>query len=100
MGLRSLLGVAVLALAPIVSGCEKKAETAPTPPPMELAVAEVIQKDIPVFAEFVGTLDGNVNADIRARVPGVLQSQSYQEGTLVKTGQVLFTIDAKPFEAS
>ena len=77
-------------------GCaEKKVETAP---PVE--VANVIQQDVPIYAEWVATLDGMVNATIRAQVTGYLTKQSYKEGDTVKKGQVLFQIDPRTFQAA
>ena len=91
-----------LALAVIISvlGCEKKvAETGPPAPP-EVLVTQVISGDVPVIREWVGTLDGSENADIRARVTGYLQKRDYQEGSYVKEGDLLFEIDPRPFEAA
>jgi RND family efflux transporter MFP subunit len=91
-----------LALAVIISvlGCEKKvAETGPPAPP-EVLVTQVISGDVPVIREWVGTLDGSENADIRARVTGYLQKRDYQEGSYVKVGDLLFEIDPRPFEAA
>ena len=58
------------------------------------------QKDVPIFGEWIGTLDGLVNADVRAQVTGYLQRQGYQEGAFVKKGQLLFEIDPRPFQAA
>src|SRR5258708_39455534 len=91
-----------LALAIIINvlGCEKKvAETGPQAPP-EVLVTQVISGDVPVIREWVGTLDGSENADIRARVTGYLQKRDYQEGSFVKEGDLLFEIDPRPFEAA
>jgi RND family efflux transporter MFP subunit len=91
-----------LALAVIISvvGCEKKvAETGPPAPP-EVLVTKVISGDVPMIREWVGTLDGSENADIRARVTGYLQKRDYQEGSYVKEGDLLFEIDPRPFEAA
>jgi membrane fusion protein (multidrug efflux system) len=63
-------------------------------------VVTVIQKDVPVYHEWIGTLDGLVNATIRAQVQGYLTKQNYREGDLVKTGQVLFEIDPRNFQAT
>src|SRR5580700_10018996 len=63
-------------------------------------VANVEQKDIPVYREWVGTLDGLVNAAIRAQVTGYLLTQNYAEGSFVKKGQLLFEIDPRPLQAA
>jgi membrane fusion protein, multidrug efflux system len=65
-----------------------------------VVVAEVLQKDVPIYSEWVGTTDGNVNAQIRARVRGYLQTRNYQEGSLVRAGDLLFAIDARPYQAA
>ena len=80
-------------------GCASKTEAAPPPPP-EVQVVTIEQKDVPVFGEWVATLDGYVNADIRPQVAGYLLKQNYREGTLVRKGDVLFEIDPRPFEAA
>jgi membrane fusion protein (multidrug efflux system) len=59
----------------------------------------VEQKDVPVYGEWIGTLDGMVNAEIKAQVSGYLLTQHYTEGSLVKKGQLLFALDPRPFEA-
>ena len=71
---------------------------APPPPPM-VEVAPVIQKDVPVQGEWVGTLEGYVNAQIQPQVSGYLIRQDYHEGGFVKKGQLLFEIDPRPFQA-
>ena len=65
-----------------------------------MSVAPAAAKNVPIYVEFAGTLDGYINADVRARVAGVLVSQSYREGSFVKFGDVLFTIDPAPFRAA
>src|ERR1700736_4374494 len=62
-------------------------------------VVQVEQKDVPIYGEWIGTLDGFVNADVRGQVTGYLLRQDYQEGALVKKGQLLFEIDPRPFQA-
>ena len=57
------------------------------------------QKDVPVYGEWIGTLDGMVNAEIKAQVSGYLLSQHYTEGSLVRKGQLLFALDPRPFQA-
>src|SRR5215470_415990 len=86
----SIFAAGVVAL--ILSACSKPPP--PPPPPPDVVVAAVIQKDVPIYAEWVGTTEGNVTAQIRARVQGYLQQRAYTEGTLVRTGDLLFVIDA------
>ena len=81
----------------MATGCSKGPQEA-APPAVE--VTTVIQKDVPVYNEWIGTLDGSVNATIRAQVQGYLTRQNYREGDLVKTGQVLFEIDPRTFQAA
>lgn len=87
-----------LLLALLQGGCSRQSQPPASPP--EVLVTEVTAEDVPVVDDFVGTLDGSVNASIQARVQGYLTAQSYKEGSLVKTGDVLFQIDARPFEAA
>jgi len=82
------------------AGCEKEKPTAAAPPPPDVLVAEVVQQDVPIYSEWLGTTDGSVNAQIRARVQGYLESRDYREGTVVKTGDLLFTIDARSYQAA
>jgi membrane fusion protein (multidrug efflux system) len=79
-------------------GCGKKEEAAPPPPP-EVLVTEATQADVPVFSEAIATLDGSTNTQIHSRVSGYLLQQAYQEGSVVKQGDLLFQIDPKPFQA-
>jgi RND family efflux transporter MFP subunit len=82
-----------------MSGCGRTQAAAPPPPP-EVRVTPVIQKDVPVYSEWVATLDGYVNAEIRPQVAGYIIKQDYEEGSLVRKGQVLFEIDPRPFRAA
>jgi len=66
----------------------------------DVEVVQVEKKDVPIYAEWIGTLDGLVNADVRAQVTGYLLKQGYQEGAFVKQGQLLFQIDPRPFQAA
>src|SRR5579859_7523829 len=63
-------------------------------------VAAVEQKDVPVYGEWIGTLAGQVNADVKAQVTGYLLKQKYKEGSYVRKGQLLFEIDPRPFQAA
>ena len=73
---------------------------APTGMPVEVEVVQVEQKNVPIYGEWIGTLDGLVNADVRAQVTGYIVKQGYQEGMPVKKGQLLFEIDPRPFQAA
>jgi RND family efflux transporter MFP subunit len=66
----------------------------------DVEVLQVQQEDVPIYGEWIGTLDGLVNADVRAQVTGYLLKQGYQEGSFVKQGQLLFQIDPRPFQAA
>jgi membrane fusion protein (multidrug efflux system) len=90
--------VAIILLLFIAMGCSKGPQEAPPAPAVE--VTTVIQKDVPVYREWIGTLDGMVNATIRAQVQGYLIKQNYREGDFVKSGQVLFEIDPRTFQAA
>ena len=68
--------------------------------PQNVEVVQVEQKNVPIFGEWIGTLDGFTNADVRAQVTGYLLKQGYQEGAFVKKGQLLFEIDPRPFQAA
>ncbi len=66
----------------------------------DVEVVDVEQKDVPIYGEWIGTLDGLTNADVRAQVTGYIMRQGYQEGAFVKKGQLLFEIDPRPFQAA
>ncbi len=91
---------AVLALVLLLagSGCSKESEPHQLPPP-SVVVVPVAVKDVPVFDQWVGTLEGYTNAKIRAQVEGVLRNQAYQDGSHVKEGDLMFEIDPRPFQA-
>ena len=92
-----------LCIAPLLftaAGCST-AESAPkAASPLTVTVVDVKQADVPIYSEWIGTLDGLVNADIKAQVSGYLIKQEYTEGTFVKSGQLLFQIDPRPFQAA
>src|SRR5437870_3964202 len=70
------------------------------PSPPEVQVVQVEQKDVPIYSEWIGTLDGMVNEEIKAQVTGYLLKQDYSEGSFVRKGQLLFEIDARPLQAA
>ena len=92
------LSLAIIGL--IIGAIRPKGVAGAAPPVPDVEVVVVEQKDVPVYGEWIGTLDGLVNADVRAQVTGYLQHQDYQEGSFVKKGQLLFQIDPRPFQAA
>ena len=90
---------AVLAISLTTAACNTKT-VASQPAPPDVEVATVEQRDVPIYSEWIGTLDGMVNAAIRAQVTGYLLSQNYAEGSFVRKGQLLFQIDTRPFDAT
>ena len=91
--------IVVLALGIFASGCNKSQATTATSAP-QVGVAAVETRDVPMYGEWVATLDGYVNAEIRPQVSGYIIKQDYTEGSLVRKGQVLFEIDPRPFQAT
>ena len=94
-----VLGLIVLALIVGAVRPSRKALGA-QPSTSDVEVVQVEKKDVPIYAEWIGTLDGLVNADVRAQVTGYLLKQGYQEGAFVNQGQLLFQIDPRPFQAA
>jgi membrane fusion protein (multidrug efflux system) len=97
-GRRPLALCAGALVVALIGGCGKG--TPPAPPPADVKVASVRQEDVPIVREWIGYLDGSVNAEIRAQVSGYLVRQDYREGSAVKRGDLLFEIDARPFAAA
>ena len=93
-----IAGVGVL-FGMVSAGCERRVASAPAAPAPTVEVTPVVQRDVSVQGEWVGTLEGYVNAQISPQVSGYLIRQDYQEGALVQKGQVLFEIDPRPFQA-
>lgn len=81
-----------------LAGCGSPKAVPPVPSP-EVEVASVVQKDVPIYSEWVATLDGYVNAQIQPQVTGYVIRQRYKEGSFVRKGQILFQIDPRPFQA-
>ena len=92
----SLIAVVLLGAA----ACSRPTSAARPGGLPDVEVVQVEQKEIPIYGEWIGTLDGMVNADVKAQVTGYLLRQSYQEGAFVKKGQLLFEIDPRPFQAA
>jgi membrane fusion protein (multidrug efflux system) len=99
---RSVLSVLVLGgCLALLAGCaNSSSKAAPAAPPPTVQVTTVLQQDTPIYSEWVATLDGFVNAQIQPRVAGYIIKQNYKEGSVVRKGEVLFEIDARPFKAA
>ena len=95
---RTALALLLVPLAAPLSGCKEKEQTGPPKPP-DVEVVAVEQKDVPIYRDWVGTLEGDVNATISAQVSGYLVSRNYTEGSVVTNGLVLFQLDPAPFRA-
>jgi RND family efflux transporter MFP subunit len=78
----------------------KHAAGAGTGAPPDVMVAQVEQKDVPIYGEWIGTLAGQVNANVQAQVTGYLLKRDYQEGSFVRKDRLLFAIDPRPFQAA
>ena len=92
--------VVLITIVTVFAGCSKSGTKDITSGPPEVLVAEPLQQDVPVIREWIGSLDGSVNADVRARVSGYVISQNYKEGTVVKQGDLLFQVDPSVYEAA
>jgi len=97
--------IGVVGLALSLNGCDrgkeadKAKQAAAGPPPPTVVVAEVIQKTVPIYGEFVAQTDAKETVEIRARVQAFLEAQHFAEGTIVKKDQLLFTLDKREYEA-
>jgi membrane fusion protein (multidrug efflux system) len=96
---RIVRALVLISISAVAAGCRDSRAAAP-PPAAPVKVEPVIERDVPISVEYVGSLVGYVNAQIRARVSGHLVSQNYQEGSPVKSGDLLFQVDARPFQTA
>lgn len=100
-GLPKAAAIWLLSLLPLVLvHCKGETASAPPTPLPHVDVVEIIQKDVPLYSEWVGTTDGSVNARIRAQVSGYLLKRLYVEGGTVKKGDLLFELDPSKFKAA
>jgi membrane fusion protein (multidrug efflux system) len=97
-GLAEVVWIALVVLFASAAGCAKKKPAAAAAPP-EVLVTTVQAQDVPIYKEWIGSLEGLVNAQIRAQVSGYLLKQDYTDGSEVKQGDLLFEIDPRPFQA-
>jgi multidrug efflux pump subunit AcrA (membrane-fusion protein) len=94
---RILIPLWIAACAMVLSsvGCAHQANT----PLIEVDVAKPVRRDVPVYSEWIGTTVGYIDAQIHSKVTGYLLAQNYKEGSLVHTGDLLFEVDPRPFQA-
>ncbi len=93
--------ISIIVIVLIIAAVRPKGTSGAGPTaPADVLVVQVEQKDVPIYGDWIGTLDGLTNADVRAQVTGYLMRQGYQEGAFVKKGQLLFEIDPRPFKAA
>jgi RND family efflux transporter MFP subunit len=92
--------VVVISATLLAASCTRTTSAAGPPHLPEVEAIAVEQRDVPIYHEWIGTLDGLVNAAIKAQVSGYLLSQNYTEGSFVRKGQLLFQIDPRPFDAA
>ena len=92
--------LALAAALLLVLACTSKKEAPAAGPIIEVKAAPVLQKDVPIYVEAVGQTRGNTETEIRARVEGFIEKVEFKEGTMVKKGQVLYTLDPRPFQES
>ena len=91
----------ILATSLLIStGCKSKSAHGAAQPPPSVVVAAVTQKTVPIYSEYVGQTKADNTVELRARVEGILQKVYFREGTPVRKGQLLFTIDKRPFQAT
>jgi RND family efflux transporter MFP subunit len=100
---RFAMALGVAGIAALLGACDRgndadKAKQAAAPPPPAVVVAEVVQKTVPIYSEFVAQTDAKETVEIRARVQAFLEAQHFSEGTIVKKDQLLFTLDKREFE--
>jgi membrane fusion protein, multidrug efflux system len=97
----NIIASALLASLLLLAGCASNSQPPPSsPPPLDVIVVPVQQKDVPIYGDWVATLDGYVNANIQPQVSGYLIKQSYREGSFVHKEDILFEIDPRPFQAA
>jgi len=101
MAISAMRGVAASIAMCAVAACGTRTQATPAaPPPLAVEVATVSERNVPVSSEWIATLDGYVNAQIRPQVSGYLVRRTYREGAMVRKGDVLFEIDPRPFNAA
>jgi membrane fusion protein (multidrug efflux system) len=99
MKLLSVAGLGVVCAA-VMAGCHGKPAAPPSQGPPTVVVSQVVQRDVPVTQEWIGTTEGNVNAEIRPKVDGYLLRRVYAEGSFVRQGDLMFEIDARQVQAA
>lgn len=95
---RSPLPAGLFLAVSLLAACKKEAP--PPPPPPEVKVAQVLQRDVPIYIEAIGETRGSSEIEVRARVEGFVESVDFKEGSVVAKGQLLYQLDPRPFQAT
>jgi RND family efflux transporter MFP subunit len=93
------IGTGILCAAALLSGCGKSGEAGQAPPPPQVSVATVLEKRVKDWDEFTGRFQAVETVEIRPRVSGYIDRVAFKEGALVKSGDLLFIIDPRPYQA-
>ena len=96
----SFAALLIALIASGAGGCSDSSRAAAPPPSPVVKVEPVVERDVPISVEYVGSLVGYITAQIRARVAGHLMSQNYTEGSVVNAGDLLFQVDPRPYQAA
>ncbi|MRR17214.1 MAG: biotin/lipoyl-binding protein, partial [Deltaproteobacteria bacterium] len=88
----------IFLLLTVLAACGDSRRASPAPSPIPVSVVTVAPRDVPIDIEFVGTTESSHQVEIRSRVEGFLEKITYEEGGRVRTGQIMFQIDRRPFE--
>jgi len=95
----SLAAIAVASAAVLLSGCTSEATTAASPAPVEVSIADALEREVAQWDEFTGRLEAVESVEVRPRVTGYIESVNFAEGSLVRAGDLLFIIDPRPYRA-
>lgn len=99
IGTAGWAGLALVASIGVAACNDKKQEAAPPPPPVVKA-AVVLQRDVPVYVEAIAQTRGSNEVEVRSRVDGIVESVDFREGTPIRKGDLLYTIDSAPYQAA
>src|SRR5687767_13784904 len=91
--------IAVASAAALLNGCTSEAQTGAAPAPVQVSVADALERNVTQWDEFTGRLEAVESVEVRPRVTGYIESVNFSEGSLVRKGDLLFVIDPRPYRA-